>query len=86
MTQISAWFVVLMGIGTVFVGLICIVLICSLLGAILKKSNKTEPKQKETKMDPEKRQELLAVMTAAIAATAKTDPACIRFISAKKVK
>lgn len=85
MTQISAWFVVLMGIGTVFVGLVCLVLICSVLGLILSKK-KDKPAQEQEVMDPAKKQEFLAVMTAAIAAKAGTDPGYVRFISVKKVK
>ena len=85
MGEISSWFVVLMGIGTVFVGLICIVLICSLLGYILKKQDKSVQKEPNER-SLVNQQETIAVMAAAIAAYTKKDPACIRIQSIKKVQ
>ena len=84
MEEVSSWFVVLMGIGTVFIGLICIILICSLLGFLLKGHPKSQAVKQETPV--ENQQELIAVMAAGIAAHAKTDPACIRILSVRKVK
>ena len=79
-------FVVAMGVGTVFVGLICIVLICSLLGLILKDKGEKRPIREQAAVSPEKQHELLAVMAGAIAVSSHRDPACIKIISVKKVK
>ncbi len=42
MTSLSNTFVCVMGISTVFIGLICIVLICNLLSLVLKLVTKTD--------------------------------------------
>ena len=86
MTQIPAWFVVVMGIGTVFIGLICIVLICSVLGLFFagKKKAPEAPEKpvEQSKIDAEP---LLAAISAAIAVDSGKDPGCVRIISVKKV-
>ena len=88
MAEISMWYVVFMGIGTVFVGLICLILICKALGAVLSiKKNKPE-KSDVTNSTPitSNKEEILAVIAAAIAASSKTDVKNIRIISVNKVK
>ena len=42
MTSLSNTFVCVMGMGTVFIGLICIVLICKLLSLVLRLVEKTD--------------------------------------------
>ncbi len=78
---ISSWYVVLMGIGTVFVGLICIILICSAMGAILSRKSKKGPTP-----NPVKTNELISVIAGAIVASSGKDPSCIQIKSVKKLK
>ena len=71
--MVSNAFVVLMGMGTVFFGLICIVLLILLMGKVLgvKKSEKAEESKASA---PEK--------AAAAAAVPETDPNLIAVVSA----
>ncbi len=87
MSQIPAWFVVVMGIGTVFVGLICIVLICSVLGLFFAKKGQTEQTVQEKSPAPDEAEKgrILAAVSVAIATDSGSDPACVRIISIKKV-
>ena len=57
MTELSNTFVCVMGMGTVFVGLICIVLICNLLSVVLKRFAKAE---KEMNLVPKAAAEAIA--------------------------
>ena len=82
-------FVCLLGLGTVFFGLICITLLCSIMGAICKSA---QPKNAKPSSQPileeapvENRQELIAAISAAIAESLGTDPAGIRILSVKKI-
>ena len=82
------WFVVVMGIGTVFVGLICIILICSVMGLFFR--NRKEEKAEPAPVSPEKagienRQEILAAVCAAAAEDMGTDISALRVISFKKI-
>ena len=75
MAGIPNWFVVVMGIATVFIGLICIILLCSILGVICKALVKEESapavKPQATASEnlpmPENKQEILAAVCAVIA-------------------
>ncbi|MBQ8624148.1 MAG: OadG family protein [Oscillospiraceae bacterium] len=84
--------VIIMGLGLVFVGLICLIAICYLLGAILKRFNKNE----EVKPAPaapvaapaapiENRQELIAAISCVIAEELGTSVSAIRIKSIKKI-
>ena len=44
-TDIPGWFVVVMGLGIVFFGLICIILLISIMGAIMKRVAKPQPEK-----------------------------------------
>ena len=75
MTGLSNGFVCLMGMGTVFVGLICIVFICKLLGVVLTAVSKPE-KGKSTSdaglktehaLSPDEKAEIIAGACACIA-------------------
>lgn len=90
---ISSWTVIAMGMGIVFVGLICLIFICKILGAIFSKVKTKEvstPAQKavvnEVKSDviPNK-SELVAAVSAAIAESMGTDVSKIRIHSIKKI-
>lgn len=89
MTEIPDWFVVCMGLGTVFVGLICIIIICKIIGLFF--ANKTVQPEKEMQpvvsapVENENRQEILAAISAAVAEDMGTDISAIRILSFKKL-
>lgn len=98
--EISNAFVVLMGMGTVFVGLICIVILCLVVGLFCRMGNKKENSEtrtsdgavgavgsaaKETDLSPEKRREVIAAVSAALAEEMGTDISAIRIHSFKKI-
>ena len=91
MQEPSTWFVCLMGVGTVFVGLVCIVIICYLLSFIAKKAlkdNVTHESLNTTKTEPlsgENRQEMIAAISAAIAEASGKKMSAIRILSVKKL-
>ena len=87
-------FVVLMGLSTVFLGLICIIILCKLVslfcnlfGSTTTKSNEaSSPISSTTKSSNiENRQEMLAAVSAAIAEDLGTDVQAIRIHSVKKL-
>lgn len=87
---IANWFVVCMGVGTVFVGLVCIIIICKIMSLFFR--GKTE---KEADAVPkataaasaviENRQELIAAVTAAVAEEMGKDVSALRVVSFKKL-
>ena len=91
MAGIPSWFVVVMGIGTVFVGLICIIVLCSILGAICKalvKEDKAPVAQQATTKNlpmPENKQEILAAVCAVIAEELGTEVEALKVVSFKRV-
>lgn len=93
MNEIPNWFVVCMGIGTVFVGLICIVIICDImsrlsnLGTVKKEKNEEPIASQITAPQPiiENRQEILAAVCAVAAEELGTDISAIRVLSFKKL-
>lgn len=89
--SISDWFTVAMGIGTVFIGLVCIVIICSIMSLFFR-----ERKSKNEVATPvapvtsapavvENRQEIIAAVTAAVAEEMGTDVSALRVVSFKKI-
>ncbi len=93
-SQPSNLFVVCLGIGVVFIGLICIVILCKILSAICalgeKKTDVKAPAiATSTKVEPakpiENRQEIIAAVSAAIAEELGTDISAIRILSFKKI-
>lgn len=86
--------VVLIGVGTVFVGLISIIIICKITGYFCGAEKQGEPTappaapvQTAKTAVPEtiaNRGEVVAAITAAIAETEKTDISAIRILSIKK--
>lgn len=90
----SITFVCALGIGTVFIGLICIVLLCKLIGLFCGASSA----QTETKKAPApatvakpanevtaNRGEIVAAISAAIAEELGTDVTGIKILSIKKI-
>lgn len=93
MAGIPNWFVVVMGMGTVFIGLICIIALCSLLGTICKGLVKEEPRAqvaqpvavpKNLPM-PENKQEIVAAVAAVIAEELGTQVEALKVVSFKRV-
>lgn len=87
MTVLPAWFVVLMGIGTVFVGLFLIILLCSAISFFfLEKIPKAAPASESKKSEGpiQNRGEVMAAICAAIAEEEGTDIQGIKVLSIKK--
>ena len=96
--MIPSWFVIVMGLGTVFLGLICIILLCKILGAVCtlieRKGDsvstakapaaQTAPAPAKAQ-DPAKRQEIIAAIGVAIAEECGVDANAIRITSIKKI-
>lgn len=82
------WFVVVMGIGTVFVVLALIIGLCYLLGIICR-DRKGECAQAapatRTETEIPNRAELVAALSAAIAEYSGTDASAFRIVSIKKI-
>ena len=91
--EISNTFVVVLGIGVVFVGLICIVLLCKIVSAFCmlgerKKNNNTAtvPNTVAAEAQPiQNRQEIIAAVSACVAEELGTDISAIRILSFKKI-
>ncbi len=88
---IPNWMVIVMGVGTVFVGLVCIIIICKIMGLFFTGSTKTETKA-EVKQAPavqntviENRQEIIAAVTAVCAEEMGKDVSALRVVSFKKL-
>ncbi len=94
---IPSWFVIAMGIGTVFIGLICIVILCKILGAICSLFDHTPSKvisseapapvpavANNTASFPN-RQEVIAAIGAVIAEECGVDVEAIRITSIKRI-
>lgn len=88
--------VVLMGVGTVFVGLICIVILCKIIGAFRNAGKKTSEEDRASVVNAapaataapaviENRQEIIAAVSAVAAEELGTDVSAIRIISFKKI-
>ena len=84
----SNLFVCLMGIGTVFVGLVCIILLVTLMSYVCRKSEgKSTPAPAAPVHAPKAGvgPELIAAVSAAIAEEMGTDISAIRSISMKQI-
>ena len=96
MTSLSNGFVCIMGMGTVFIGLICIVFICMLLSVVVRAFSKSA-KAPETApapnaaapqavtLPPAEKQAVVAGICAVIAEELGTDASNIKVLSFKKV-
>lgn len=93
MPETSLLFVVLMGVGTVFFGLICIIFLSSIMSKILMGMEKKDaapvaaapaaPAVQNTAIP--NRQAMIAAIAAAIAEDLGTDASGIRILSVKKI-
>ncbi len=92
--EYSNLFVVLMGMGTVFFGLICIVLLIAVMGKLIGKETVTpqatvqsaNPKPAaDPQKDALKMQELVAVITCALAYELDANPRTLSIMSIKKL-
>lgn len=91
----SIGFVCLMGMGTVFVGLICIIILCKIASAVVNASGKkTESTAVEqaapvsetgTQVVSADRQQILAAVCAVIAEELGTDVSALKVLSFKKL-
>ena len=79
----SLWFVCLMGMGTVFFGLVCIIILTKLMSAVLGK--KPAPAQSASRSADALPQTVTPELVAALAEELGTDITGIRIISMKKV-
>ena len=86
-------FVCLMGMGTVFVGLICIIIVCKIVSGIIRLSEKA-PAEKNAGASPipsainqeiPDRQRIIAAVSAVIAEELGTDVSALRIKSFKKI-
>ena len=94
MTNIPSWFVCVMGMGTVFIGLIFLILVCTVMGCIFKvvKSKPESTSASVASAAPatanapiQNKQEIVAATCAVIAEELGTDVSNIRVVSFKKV-
>lgn len=95
--MISNWFVVAMGVGTVFVGLICIIFISMLMSFICRGLVKNKPAEKTAPKAPvasasaaapaeiKNKQEFVAAVSAAIAEHSGCSAEGIRILSIKRI-
>lgn len=87
--------VVALGVGIVFIGLICIIILCKIMSAVCmmaQKNNNTTPTTSTATpvasavMQPiQNRQEIIAAVSAVLAEELGTDVSAIRILSFKKI-
>ena len=92
MPELSNGFVVAIGIGVVFVGLVSIVILCKIVSAFCMAGKKTKtdsqpatPINVAQNQPIENRQEIIAAVSAVIAEELGTDVSAIRILSFKKL-
>ena len=98
--EVSNVFVVLMGIGTVFIGLICIIALCTVMSAVCRSMGSSAPAGQAPAPRPgpaappvntqaanaiPNRQAMIAAIAAAIAEDLGTDVSGIRILSVKQL-
>ncbi len=91
--KVPAGFVVLMGMGTVFVGLICIVVLCTVMSRLCRLGQKREPQtppaapaaNAPAAPAPAAPQEVTAAVSAALAEAMGTEVEAIRITSVKRI-
>ncbi len=90
MKEYALEFVCAMGIGTVFIGLISLIIICSLISVFCHVGKKKDavvvaPAAPVAPAKIENKQEILAAVSAAVAEELGTDVSAIRITSFKKL-
>lgn len=87
--DIPTWFVVVLGMVIVFIGLICLIALISFMGAIMKKVNAKHETAAEAVVSAEadipNRGELVAAVSVALAEELGKDVKAIRIHSIKRV-
>lgn len=89
--QVSNLFVVGMGLGTVFFGLICIIVICKIMGLVCQNVVKEQPVVNKAVSAPvtsgeiANKQEIIAASCAVIAEELGTSVNAIKVVSFKKL-
>lgn len=99
--DLASWFVCLMGMGVVFLGLICLIFLCFVIGFFSNGNSKKQNNQNDatasvtsqpvqTSPTPataviENRAEILAAVSAAIAEELGEDVSSIRILSFRKI-
>lgn len=86
--DIPNWFAVCMGVGTVFLGLICIIIICKIMSAVCrerKTKTVTAPVVTAPAQPVENRQAIIAAVCAAAAEDMGTDISALRVVSFKRL-
>jgi len=96
MPEVSNLLVVGMGVGVVFIGLICLILVCKLVSLIAHVGGNAPATAKPSAPAPvaapvaqeaaiPNRQELVAAISVAIAREMGTEPSALRIVSLKKL-
>lgn len=87
MPEYSNLFVVLMGLGTVFAGLLCIILLVTLMSWVCSRTTgaKAAPRAAAPSAPAAVTPAMMAAVAAAIAEDMGTDVSAIRIVSMKKV-
>lgn len=94
MPEISNSLVVVLGVGIVFIGLVCIVILCKIMSAVCMLAEKKNNSEKvvdtalataNTVKPIENRQELIAAVSAVLAEELGTDVSALRILSFKKI-
>ncbi len=98
--ELATWQVVVLGVGIVFLGLICIIILCTITGKLIPLLENMGKKDAETPAPAAvpaapavapvaeaipNRQELVAAIACALAEEMGTDVSAIRIVSLKKV-
>ena len=98
--EIATWFVVVMGMGIVFIGLVCLIALISIMGAIMKRVNAKQeaalaaaraamparsPAPAAAPAEIPNRGELVAAISVALAEELGKDVKAIRIHSIKRV-
>ncbi len=88
-------YTVLIGVAAVFAVLICIIILCKVIGLLCGNAKKAEKQQKVEKVNAapvaataqpiENRQQIIAAVSAAVAEELGTDVSAIRILSFKKI-
>ena len=91
MGSIPNYFVVIMGVGTVFIGLICIIILCKIIGLFCKSGENKSTAPATVASAPvatqpiANKQEIISAVSAAVAEELGTDVSAIRILSFKKI-
>lgn len=88
--ELSNTFVVVLGVSVVFIGLVCIVILCKIVSAFCmigqgKKTDNVPVAPVSTPQPIDNRQEIIAAVSACLAEELGTDISAIRILSFKKI-